>query len=122
MQGGIRGPGCTPWQFVELSEEQIKHEITVRVSAPLEYCYSVWADRLNYTEWFDLIAEVRRCSWGSLLAPQPGTLPCLRVYAGSGSTALPRGTDALGARSQQRCAPRSAGGCQGLVPYTPYTL
>lgn len=42
-----------------LSEQQIKHEITVHVEAPLEYCYSVWADRLNYTEWFDLIAEVR---------------------------------------------------------------
>ncbi len=26
----IRGDGYTPWDFVELSEEQIKHEVGVR--------------------------------------------------------------------------------------------
>lgn len=57
-EGGVRGPGCTPWQFVDISEETVQHEITVHVEAPLEFCYSVWADRLNYTEWFDLIAEM----------------------------------------------------------------
>ena len=60
LQGEIRGPGLTPWQFVDISEEQIKHEITVQVEAPLQVCYDVWADRLNYLEWFDLISEVRQ--------------------------------------------------------------
>ena len=59
LQGAVR-PGVTPFQFVDLSEEQIRHEITVHVEAPLEFCFSVWAERLNYTEWFDLISEVRR--------------------------------------------------------------
>ena len=54
---------------MDLSDEQIKHEITMHVEAPIRFCYNVWADRLNYTEWFDLIAEVRDLHISSLSSP-----------------------------------------------------
>ena len=34
-------------------------KVSVTVDAPLEKCYEVWADRINYCQWFPLIQEVR---------------------------------------------------------------
>ena len=33
-------------------------QITVEVRAPLESCFAIWADRLNYMQWFTMIKEV----------------------------------------------------------------
>jgi len=30
----------------------------VHVEKPVEHCYYIWLDRLNYLNWFDLISEV----------------------------------------------------------------
>lgn len=50
--------GYTPWQFVRVSDEKVNHEITIEVAASMEDCFSVWADRLNYCQWFHLIKEM----------------------------------------------------------------
>jgi uncharacterized membrane protein len=34
-------------------------QVSVTVDAPLEKCFEVWADRINYCQWFPLIQEVR---------------------------------------------------------------
>ncbi len=41
-------------------------QVAVTVEAPLEKCYRVWADRINYCQWFNLIQEARACSRGSV--------------------------------------------------------
>jgi len=33
-------------------------QVTVHVERPVEHCYYIWLDRLNYLNWFDLISEV----------------------------------------------------------------
>ena len=33
-------------------------QVTVHVEKPVEHCYYIWLDRLNYLNWFDLISEV----------------------------------------------------------------
>ena len=30
----------------------------MHVEKPVEHCYYIWLDRLNYLNWFDLISEV----------------------------------------------------------------
>ena len=32
--------------------------MTVHVEKPVDHCYYIWLDRLNYLNWFDLISEV----------------------------------------------------------------
>ena len=34
-------------------------QVRVHVDKPVEHCYYIWLDRLNYLNWFDLISEVR---------------------------------------------------------------
>ena len=31
----------------------------LQVEAPVDKVYQIWANRLNYSEWFDLIGQVR---------------------------------------------------------------
>ena len=38
-------------------------QVSVTVDAPLEKCFEVWADRINYCQWFPLIQEVRPLMW-----------------------------------------------------------
>lgn len=33
-------------------------QVSVMVEAPLEACYEIWNDRINYCQWFTLIQEV----------------------------------------------------------------
>ena len=35
-------------------------QVSVTVDAPLEKCYEIWADRINYMEWFTFLVEVGR--------------------------------------------------------------
>lgn len=37
----------------------MQHEIVMPVAAGIEKCYSIWSDRLNWLQWFDMIEEVR---------------------------------------------------------------
>ena len=51
--------GYTPFEHLDFSEEDITHELTIRVDAPRSKCFQIWQDRLNYLEWFDNIGQVR---------------------------------------------------------------
>lgn len=50
--------GHTPFEHLDFSDEDITHELTVQVDAPRSKCFQIWADRTNYLEWFDNIAQV----------------------------------------------------------------
>ena len=38
-------------------------QVRVHVDKPVEHCYRIWLDRLNYLNWFDLISEVLLGHW-----------------------------------------------------------
>lgn len=46
--------GYTPFETLDFSNDDITHEVTIRVDAPRSKCYQIWLDRLNYLEWFDI--------------------------------------------------------------------
>lgn len=46
--------GYTPFETLDFSEDDITHEVTIKVDAPRSKCYQIWLDRLNYLEWFDI--------------------------------------------------------------------
>ncbi len=58
-------------------------QVRVHVDKPVEHCYYIWLDRLNYLNWFDLISEVRtRCCRLSLM--------CLAAWWGSQIVSMDR--------------------------------
>lgn len=82
---GRRG-GYTPFEFVSFSDDDVLHDITVTVAAPLPTVYAVWADRANYGEWFSLITQSVHHVGDESLASYfvfyaHGTLPPLELYA-----------------------------------------
>jgi uncharacterized membrane protein len=54
----------TPFEMIEYSDTVLKHEVRVHVAAPVDKCYSIWSDRLNWLQWFDMIEEVRGLACG----------------------------------------------------------
>lgn len=52
----------TPFELIDYSDTVLKHEVKVHVDAPIDKCYRVWSDRLNWLQWFDMIEEV--CAQG----------------------------------------------------------
>ncbi|CAL8469745.1 g9287 [Coccomyxa elongata] len=57
LDGG-RNPGYTPFEYITFTDELIQHTLTVQVDAPVSKVYRIWANRLNYNEWFDLIGQM----------------------------------------------------------------
>lgn len=77
--------GHTPFEHLDFSDEDITHELTVQVDAPRSKCFQIWADRTNYLEWFDNIAQLivhrQEPNLVSLfMLYQWGTTPVLELY------------------------------------------
>ncbi len=82
---GRRG-GYTPFEYVDFTDEDVLHEVQVRVSKPRSHVFEVWADRLNYGEWFSLLGQAVLHADSPELASyfvfyRWGTLPPLELYA-----------------------------------------
>lgn len=82
---GRRG-GYTPFEYVDFTEEDVLHEVKISVSKNKEHVYEVWADRLNYGEWFSLLGQAVLHADDPTLASyfvfyQWGLLPPLELYA-----------------------------------------
>ena len=41
------------------ADEDITHEVITTVEAPVSKCFKIWENRMNWLEWFDLLAQVR---------------------------------------------------------------
>lgn len=54
---GMRKNDYTPFEYLSFLDEEIVHHINVQVDAPVSKVYSIWEERLNWTEWFDLISQ-----------------------------------------------------------------
>jgi hypothetical protein len=50
--------GYTPFEFIDFTERPLRHEVSVWVDRPVADVYAVWANRLNWMQWFDMIDEV----------------------------------------------------------------
>lgn len=50
--------GYTPYELLDFTDIQLKHELVARVQRPLSEVYALWADRLNWTDWFGMIESV----------------------------------------------------------------
>ena len=48
----------TPFELIDYCEDGLRHEIKMVVDAPIEKCFAIWSDRLNWLQWFDMIEEV----------------------------------------------------------------
>ena len=82
---GRRG-GYTPFEFVDFTDEDVLHEVQVRVRKPRSHVFEVWADRLNYGEWFSLLGQAVLHADSPELASyfvfyRWGRLPPLELYA-----------------------------------------
>ncbi|KAL6777899.1 hypothetical protein ACKKBG_A16130 [Auxenochlorella protothecoides x Auxenochlorella symbiontica] len=56
---GYRRQGdYTPFELIEYTDKAMQHEVVMPVAAGIEKCYSIWSDRLNWLQWFDMIEEV----------------------------------------------------------------
>ncbi|EIE18215.1 hypothetical protein COCSUDRAFT_60416 [Coccomyxa subellipsoidea C-169] len=55
---GGRNRGYTPFEYITFTDELIEHTLSIQVDAPVSKVYRVWANRINYNEWFDLIGQV----------------------------------------------------------------
>lgn len=82
---GRRG-GYTPFEYVDFTEEDVLHEVQVRVRRPRAHVFEVWADRLNYGEWFSLLGQAVLHADAPELASyfifyRWGRLPPLELYA-----------------------------------------
>ena len=51
--------GYTPFETLDFSDDDITHEVSIRVNAPRSKCYQIWLDRLNYLEWFDITQVIQ---------------------------------------------------------------
>ncbi|EFN50851.1 hypothetical protein CHLNCDRAFT_141763 [Chlorella variabilis] len=59
MPDGIEGKaGYTPYEFIDFTDIQLKHELVARVERPISEVYALWENRLNWPEWFGMIEEV----------------------------------------------------------------
>jgi len=82
---GRRG-GYTPFEYVDFTDEDVLHEVQVTVDKPREHVFEVWADRLNYGEWFSLLGQAVLHADSPELASyfvfyKWGQLPPLELYA-----------------------------------------
>ncbi|PSC70811.1 cyclase dehydrase [Micractinium conductrix] len=56
---GIEGrAGYTPYEFIDFTDINLKHEVVTRVDKPISEVYALWEDRLNWPSWFTMIEEV----------------------------------------------------------------
>lgn len=82
---GRRG-GYTPFEYVDFTDEDVLHEVQITVNKPRKHVYEVWADRLNYGEWFSLLGQAVLHADSPELASyfvfyRWGQLPPLELYA-----------------------------------------
>ena len=82
---GRRG-GYTPFELVDFTDEDVLHEVQITVEKPRAHVYEVWADRLNYGEWFSLLGQAVLHADSPELASyfvfyRWGQLPPLELYA-----------------------------------------
>lgn len=65
------GGGYTPFEFITFSDEVLRHEVALRVDAPVSKCFQIWSDRFNWMQWCAEIEEVRWAllCWGCVWAP-----------------------------------------------------
>ena len=82
---GRRG-GYTPFEYVDFTDEDVLHEVQLRVRKPRAHVFEVWADRLNYGEWFSLLGQAVLHADSPELASyfvfyRWGRLPPLELYA-----------------------------------------
>ena len=40
------------------ADEDITHEVITTVDAPVNKCFKIWENRMNWLEWFDLLGQV----------------------------------------------------------------
>ncbi|KAL4451345.1 hypothetical protein ABPG77_009417 [Micractinium sp. CCAP 211/92] len=56
---GVEGKaGYTPYDFIDFTDIPLKHELVTKVDRPVSEVYALWADRLNWPDWFGMIEEV----------------------------------------------------------------
>ncbi|KAK2079286.1 hypothetical protein QBZ16_002977 [Prototheca wickerhamii] len=58
FNGYRRSGAYTPFELIDYCEDGLRHEIKMVVDAPIEKCFAIWSDRLNWLQWFDMIEEV----------------------------------------------------------------
>ena len=66
-----RGTLSTLWwgRSDAIKYETASTALLLQVEAPIEKVYNIWANRLNYAEWFDLVGQV-----------STGACPALTLY------------------------------------------
>lgn len=59
LPDGVEGKaGYTPYDFIDYTDIPLKHELVTKVDRPVSEVYALWADRLNWPDWFGMIEEV----------------------------------------------------------------
>ncbi|KAL4420738.1 hypothetical protein ABPG75_010394 [Micractinium tetrahymenae] len=59
LPDGVEGKaGYTPYDFIDFTDIPLKHELVTKVDRPISEVYALWADRLNWPDWFGMIEEI----------------------------------------------------------------